>query len=202
MKLETPDSRRERASLVRLAAIGAAFLVAALMVMSASRAPFTASTNNSANSVGAGTVTLSDDDSGSAMYSMTDMLPGQSEVRCILVSYGGTAANPAPVRLYSSGYADSGNFADYLNVTIEEGTGAITGDCSSFVMENTIETGGNLAAFDTVHSDYATGSGVWDPASTPEAKAYRITLQLDPSTPDAEQGELVSNLVFTWEIQS
>ncbi|MGI9610448.1 MAG: hypothetical protein ACR2NL_09180 [Acidimicrobiia bacterium] len=200
--MKTHDSKIERASFVRLSVIGAAFLVAALMVVSASRAPFTASTSNSANSVGAATVTLTDDDSGSAMYSITDMLPGQTEVRCILVSYGGTAADPAPVKLYSGGYTDSGNFADYVNVTIEEGTGAISGDCSGFVLENAIESGGNLAAFDVAHNDYATGAGVWDPATTPETKAYRITLELDSLTPDAEQGEAVSDLVFTWETQS
>ncbi len=202
MRTETHNSSRDRAAWMRLAAIGAALLVVALMIISASRAPFTASTNNSANSVAAGTVTLTDDDSGSAMFSISDIVPGQSEERCILVSYGGAVANPAPVKLYSSGYADTGDFADYLNVTIDEGTGAITGDCSGFVLENTIVSGGNLSAFDAAHVDYATGAGVWDPASTPETKSYRVTLQLDPLTPDAEQGEAVSNLVFTWEVQS
>ena len=202
MDTETHDRRETASAMARGAAIAAALLVAALMVVSASRAPFTASTNNSANSLAAGTVTLTDDDSASAMFSVADMVPGQTEVRCILVSYAGSVADPAPVRLYSGGYADTGDFADHLNLTIEEGTGAVFGDCTGFVSENTIESGGNLSAFDTGHTDYATGAGTWDPASTPESKAYRITLQLDPATPDSEQGESVSALVFTWEVQS
>ena len=202
MNETTGVSRPERGALAPAAAIGAALLVVALMVVSASRAPFTASTDNPANSLAAGTVTLTDDDSGSAMFSVPDMVPGQTEARCILVSYSGTVADPAPVKLYSGGYTDSGNFADYLNVTIEEGSGATSGDCSGFVSENTIASGGDLAAFDGASTDYATGVGVWDPASTPESKAYRITLQLDPATPDAQQGESVGALVFTWEVQS
>jgi hypothetical protein len=37
---------------------------------------------------------------------------------------------------------------------------------------------------------------------TPESKAYRITVQLDASADDAQQGASVSGLTLTWEIQS
>ena len=59
-----------------------------------------------------------------------------------------------------------------------------------------------MAAFDTAHTDNATGVGVWDPASTAESKTCRFTIQLDAGTPDTEQGESVTALIFTWEVQS
>ena len=186
----------------RVLAVTAAFLVVGLLVIAGSRAAFTDLTDNSGSALAAGTVVLTDDDTGSAMFNVSGMVPGQSEVRCILVTYSGTVADPAAVKLYSGGYVDSGNFADFLNVTIEEGTGGLFGDCSSFVFENTIEPAGTLAGFDGTHTSYATGAGVWDPAATPESKAYRFTLELDAATPDTEQGESVTALIFTWEVQS
>ncbi len=200
MKEQTQASWK--ASLTRLGVMAVGLLLVGLLVISGSRAAFTASTSNSANSLDAGTVTLTDDDTAAAMFTVSDMVPGQQEVRCILVSYTGSVADPAAVKLYSGGYADSGNFAEYLNLTVEEGTGGVFGDCSSFVFESTIESGGTVTDFDTASTSYATGVGAWDPSSTPESKAYRFTLELDPATPDTQQGESVTGLTFTWEIQS
>ena len=130
------------------------------------------------------------------------MAPGDSVTDCIEVTYEGSIADPAAVKLYSGGYTDSGDFADYLNVTIEEGTDGEFGDGSSFNSEYTIETGGTLAAFGTAHTSYTNGAGAWDPVGTPESKTYRFAVELDATTPDEEQGESVTALAFTWEVQS
>ncbi|NIP96215.1 MAG: hypothetical protein GWO24_23395, partial [Akkermansiaceae bacterium] len=90
----------------------------------------------------------------------------------------GTVADPAGVKLYSGGFTDSGTLADNLNITIEEGTGGSFGSCIGFSAENTIEPTGTLSAFDTAHTNYTNGAGVWDPSGTPESKTYRITLEL------------------------
>ena len=37
---------------------------------------------------------------------------------------------------------------------------------------------------------------------SPESKTYKITLTLDPLTPNAEQDESVTSLAFTWEVSS
>jgi hypothetical protein len=201
MKKLVSFARQNNAGLIRVGTIVVASVVVTTMVVSASRAPFTASTSNIDNSVAAGTVTLTDD-AASALFTVEGMVPGQTETRCVLVTYDGTVADPAPVRLYSGGYVDSGTFSDYLSVTIEEGTGATFGDCAGFVPDATIESGVSLSAFDAARTDYATGAGGWDPASTAESRAYRISFQLDPATPDAQQGESVNTLVFTWETQN
>jgi predicted ribosomally synthesized peptide with SipW-like signal peptide len=186
-----------------LGAFALSLLLVGFLVVTGSRAAFTDTTENTGNAFAAGTVELVDDDGGvTAMFNVANMAPGDSVTDCILVTYQGSNSDPAAVKLYSGGYTDSGDFADYLNVTIDEGSPGAFGNCGTFAPDDTIETGGTLAEFDAAHTDYANGAGVWDPASTPESKTYRFTVALDAATPDAEQGESVTALAFTWEVQS
>ncbi len=187
---------------LRIGVALASMALVSAVVVTRSEAAFTASTDNTGSSFTAGSVTLVDNDSSSALFTIAQMTPGTTSVDCITVTYQGTITNPAAVKLYSGGYTDSGNFADFLNVTIEEGTGGTFGDCTGFTSQNTIETSGTLVDFDTTHTSYATGAGVWDPSGTPESKTYRITVELDATTPNAEQGESVTALTLTWEAQS
>ncbi len=170
--------------------------------MSGSRAAFVDTADNTGNSFTAGTVDLVDDDSATVLFNVSNMVPGDSSTNCIVVTYQGTIVDPAAVKLYGSGYTDSSDLANWLNVTIEEGTGGSFGSCVGFTLENTIETGGDLIAFGTTHKNYATGAGVWDPAGTPESKTYRFTFALDGATPDSEEGASVTALGFTWEVSS
>ena len=180
----------------------AGILTAGLLVSSGTRAAFTSTTDNTGNSLSAGTVALVDDDSASVLFNVSNMAPGDSSQNCIVVTYQGTIADPTAVKLYSGGYTDSAALADWLDVVIEEGTGGSFGNCGAFSLVNTIETGGDLLAFDTAHTDYASGAGVWDPSSTPDSVTYRITFTLDALTPDTEEGASVTDLIFTWETRS
>ena len=206
MRARGTDDARNRwfgwASVTRIMAVAAAFLLVGALVVTASRATFTATTSNSANTFAAGDVTLSDDDSATALFDVANMEPGDSTTDCIVATYQGSIDDPSPVRLYSGGYTDSGDFADYLNLTIAEGSGGSFGDCTGFVAGATIETGGTVADFDSTHTDYASGAGTWDPAGTPESTTYRVTVELDPTTPNSEEGESVTALTFTWEVSS
>jgi len=194
--------RPNKAVVARGLALLASLLLVSVVTITGSRAAFNDATDNSANSFTAGSIDLVDDDTGSAMFSVSNMMPGDTEVECIVVTYQGSITNPSAVKLYSGGYTDSGDFGDYLNLTIEEGSGGSFGDCSGFSANNTIESGGTLADFDSTHTNYATGAGVWDPSSTPESTTYRFTVELDSATPNAEQGESVTALTFTWEVTS
>lgn len=182
-------------------ALAVSLVVVSVLVVTSSIAAFSDTTDNTGNSFSTGTVVLSDDDVG-AMFTVTNLIPGQSVQDCITVTYSGSVTDPAAVRMYSGGYTDSGDLDTYLDITIDEGTGGSFGNCATFVLENTIEPTGTLAAFDTAHTNYATGAGVWDPASTPESKTYRVTVGLDAAAPDTEQGESITALNFTWEVQS
>ena len=51
---------------------------------------FSATTQNSGNEISAGTIAISDNDSGSAMFNITNAKPGDTWTRCIKVSYNGS----------------------------------------------------------------------------------------------------------------
>jgi hypothetical protein len=190
------------ASFTRVMALGASLLLVGVLVVTSSRAAFTDTTDNIGNAFTAGDVDLVDDDSGFAMFTVSNMEPGDSVTDCIVVTYQGGITDPSAVKLYSGGYTDSDNFADYLNLTVEEGSGGLFGDCTGFSLENAIESGGTVTDFDTTHTGYASGAGVWDPSGTPQSKTYQVTVELDAATPNAEQGESVTALTFVWEVQS
>jgi hypothetical protein len=99
MTLETERTSSGNAlwgRVVRATAPVAAFLVVGALVVVGSRAAFSATTANTANAWSAGTVVLSDDDSGSAMFNMSLMKPGSTSAKCIVVTYSGTLT-PATV---------------------------------------------------------------------------------------------------------
>ncbi len=195
-------STLSRNRIIRSGGIVLGFLVASGIVLQMSWAAFSSVTDNDSNSVTAGTVLLTDDDSAAAMFSVAGMVPGDVVVRCIRVTSGGTVANPGAVKLYSGGYTDSSTLGSYLNLTVDEGTGGTFADCTGFGVVNTIVNAQTLVAFDAARTSYANGVGVWDPATTPETITYRFTIEMDPATPNTHQGESVTNLTFVWEIQS
>ena len=135
---------------------------------------------------------------GPALFNASSLAPNQTVVNCIVVNHG-TGGDLGAVRLYSGGSTDSGNLADYLNLTIDEGIGGSFGDCTGFVAHNTIAIG-TLTDFDTNHTNYATGVSLGSLA-TPSSMTYRITVTLDAATPNAQQGERLTSLVFIWEAQ-
>ena len=192
---------RNRGSVLILLAVVLGILLSGAVVLTASRAAFSDTTSNSNNSFTSGTVDLIDDDSGSSAFTVTNMVPGQTVTRCILVTYQGTIVNTGPVRLYSGGFTDSGTLGSHLNLTVEEGTGGDFSSCTGFAASGTIESS-TLTQFNIDHTNYTNGAGTWDPSSTPESRTYRITVQLSSSAPSAQQGQSVTGLVFTWETQS
>jgi Camelysin metallo-endopeptidase len=199
---EKRGRRRLASFTIPVFAIVAGLIVSGFLVMSGSRAAFSDTTDNTTNSLSAGTVTLTDDDSATVLFNVSNMAPGDSVTNCIRVTYSGSIADPAAVKLYSAGFTDSSDLANWLNVTIEEGDGGVFGDCTGFTNGNGIEAGGDLIAFNTTHTDYASGAGAWDPSGTPESKTYRFTFALDAATPSAEAGASVTALGFTWEVLS
>jgi hypothetical protein len=171
------------------------------MILTASQASFTGSTSGDSNRLATGTVELVDQlNDAAAMFQVDNMRPGQSDTRCIEVEYTGSIPDPGPVRFYSGGVTDSG-LGPHLGITVEEGTGSDSADCSGFQVESEIVSD-TLSAFNTNHTGYANGAGVWDPSMTPESRSYRITVELDAGAPNDVQGKSVTGQVFRWEVQS
>lgn len=195
MNVERVDRRESlRLSVVRLGSIGAALMVVVVLTVTRSHAAFAASTANTANSVATGSVSLTDDDGGVAMFSVTGMTPVAPETRCLVVTYSGTIS-PADVQLFGS---TTGSLDTYLDTTIEVGTGGTFSNCAGFTPSSTIYSG-TLADFSATHSDFASSVAAFTAASTPTSRTIRVTLDVQ-DTP-AAQG-LSSTVSFNFETQA
>lgn len=193
----TPVSDR-RGVVLRVGAAVVGLGLASLLVIDGSRAAFTATTDNTGNTINGGTVVLADDDSGTAMFNLAAVNGGQSFTRCINVTYTGTLNSD--VKLYTTGVdsAAADPLAPGLDVTVETGTGAAGGNtlsCTGF----TGATSQFVGTLDTMGKTYATGVGGFDNASGAGAgtkKSYRITVTV--SNLSTYQGKSAA-WGFTWE---
>ena len=165
---------------------------------------FSATTVNSGNDFAAGTVYLTDNDAGSAMYNVSGQAPGAALVRCITVTYTGSL--DADVKLYASAV---GALGDYVDLEIEKGTGAVAfgAGCAGFSSDGTIynDTLGNFAA---THTGWGNGLAVNPGAQTEwvqnDAVVFRFTLTLQDD--NAANGGAVALSTgahsYTWEAQN
>ncbi|MEX0755250.1 MAG: TasA family protein [Actinomycetota bacterium] len=164
-------------------------------------AAFSDTTGNPANAFAAGTVRIADNDSGSAMMTLTDAYPNDSVQGCILVTYSGSL--DADVRLYAN---VTGSLGQYLTLKVTRGTDASPSfpGCGGFTPDPTDYNGdgpgviyeGDLDAFPA-----GWGGGVIDPQtwSTNDAHAYRFEVTLQDN-PNAEA--LSAGADFVWEARN
>lgn len=178
---------------VRYAVAPLALLASSSLVWHASDAAFRAETSNGANQWAAGTVVLTDDDSAAAMLDVKNLVPGASGSRCIAVRYDGSVA--ASVEVYGT---VTGSLGDYLNLTVEQGSGGGSAGCAGFTPESTIYDG-TLARFPALHPDHANGAGSFSPSGPGQVKTYRFTYSLVDA--NAAQG-LTASAAFKWEARS
>lgn len=197
-RTRTPHRLR---ALLLVAAMVAGVIGSGALVWHASYAAFLGATSNSGNSWTAGRVTLSDDDAGQAMFDVSGLTPGSStgSPHCITVTYNGDV--PASVKLYSSDVA--GDLAQYINLTVEQGTGGSFASCAGFTPDPTVNPvfTGTLQAFGTAHHDFATGVGTFTPSTSPASKVYRFSYNPDSGTASTAQGQSAT-ATFTWEAQN
>lgn len=179
--------------LTRVMAVAVALLMLTILIVTRSQAAFSDTTVNPSNSFATGSVTITDDDSGTALYTLTDMSPANPVVDCIEVTYSGTLT-PADVRIYGT---SSGALAPFLDTTIEIGTGGSFGDCTGFTPTSTLFNN-TLDNYSTTHTNWATGLAAFTAASNPTVRVFRFTV--DVQNNPAAQG-LSGNADFTWEAQ-
>lgn len=153
---------------------------------------FSATTQNSGNEISAGTIAISDNDAGSAMFNITNAKPGDSWTRCIKVSYNGSL--PADVKLYELG--GGGQLSPYLTLKLEQGTQAESTfpSCTGFTPDGTNGTGTIYEGpgFGSIGSTYETGAPVvpfgktiWSPG---ESLVFRATITFAADAPELAQG--------------
>jgi hypothetical protein len=182
---------------VRIGAAVIAVSAAFLLAFQATNSAFSSQTDNTGNAFAAGTVTLTDDDSGTAMFDATGMTPGDTVVGCIEVTYSGSL--DPEVRLFGATTAGDGLEA-YLDLTVERGNGS----CSSFGSSTAVWTNGadgDMGVFFGSAVDYATGADDWQPngGAPDDTVPYRFTVTLQDN--NAAQGKTVT-ATFTWEAQN
>jgi Camelysin metallo-endopeptidase len=156
---------------------------------------FSNTTANAGNAFAAGTVYLTDNDTGSAMFNVTGMRPTDAaRTSCITVTYAGSLN--ADVEVY--GTVSATGVEQYVNLKIE--TGSTTtgfGNCTGFTPTSTLynDTLANLP------SSWA--SGIADTSANPwttgHAQAYRFTVSLQNNA--AAQGK-TATATFTWEARN
>lgn len=170
-------------------------------VWQASYSAFTASTSNGSNTWNASTLGLTNDSTG-PMFAQTNLTPGATGSRCLKVSSTGTV--PSAVKLFTAlGASVSNDISQYINVTIQLGTGGTYASCSSFTSTAT-EYSGTLAALTSSASSYASGvaAGSLTGTGLPETLTYQISWTLSSSAPNSAQGGSTPNVTLTWESQN
>lgn len=200
-----PTLNRSTANLV--AGLLALALTAGLVIRTSS-AVFTAQTDNTGNSLEAGTIVLTDDDIGATALTMSNIAPGEYSENCIVVEYDGSL-DPERVSVFStSAFVPSvAGMEDQVNLTIEQGDGTSTGsfgDCSGFSPGVTLVNAEPLSSWHSRASTYDSGDGTWDPVldPAPQARMYRITLELDLATGNAYQGASLTGINVSWATRS
>jgi len=177
-----------------------ALLVAMSTLWGGAAAAFSALTSNPTNNWTTGVVSLSDDDLGGALFTAPNLLPGDSGVRCIVVTYGGSV--PGAVKLYAAGYTTTLALGSSLDLTIEEGSGSTfagsgPSSCTGFTASGTLYTG-TVAGFAAASTGYGTGVGSFAPTGTGQTRVFRFSYTLSLLAPTSTQSG-TAGVGFTWE---
>ena len=195
-------SRLRRKTAVLVAAGIAVLLAGGVATWSA----FRATTSNAGNSAASGTVDLSDNDQGQALFNLSNLKPGDTATQCIRVRYDGSL--PARVRMYGS---TTGTGLDE-NAAVRITRGTMASDpgprsCTGFANDSTTHLSGQSAGDIYVGTlkdfpdSYADGLG--DPTTASPStwtngtvRAYRIQIWIGDNR--AAEGKNLTQ-TFTWE---
>ena len=180
-------------SIVRLTAVATSMLMLTVLIVTSSRAAFSDSTVNTTNTFATGSVVITDDDLGGALFTASAMTPGVPVVECITLTYSGSLL-PADIRMYG---VSGGALAPFLDTTVEIGNGGSFGNCAAFVPTSTLYTG-TLDNFSTVHTNWATGLPTFTATINPTVQTLRFTVDVQ-NVPAAQNQSGTAD--FTFEAQ-
>jgi hypothetical protein len=180
--------------------------LAGALLTNATLAALSSVSQNSGNRVQTGTVTIADNDGGSALLSLSNAVPGDSSTGCIRTTFTGSLNSN--VRLYAS---VSGSLAPYLTLTVTRGSDSAPSfsSCANFTADATNYLGqgagviyqGSLSGFP---GSYAAGIADPHPSApetwtTGEAHSYRFAISLDNNSAAEGQSATAS---FSWEARN
>ena len=190
-----------------LASALALALLATLQGLGMTWSAFSGAAGNTASNVVAGSVALTDNDSGSAMFTMSGMVPNDTDTSCIKVTSTGTL--PSLVKLY--GTVSGTGLASYLTMTVTRGT-APNGfdDCTGFTPDSANAYGlgagvlysGNMSSYP---ADWSAGiadphtASVNEAWTTSEVHTYKVQVTLQNNAAAASKS---AGLTLTWEARN
>jgi len=188
---------------LRIVGVVAGLVLVSGVVLQVSSAAFTGSATNEGNSWDAGTVSFDDTNPGTALFTATNMKPGDTATQCIEVTYDGSIA-PAQAVSFSADVTEvtggdgTDGLGNDLDVTVRmgvQGQGCLgfTNLLSSQIASTT------LAGLET--TPVATG---WTPSPGTAAtmtRAFQITVTLGADTPNTAQGD-GADAALTWSATS
>jgi hypothetical protein len=201
--MNTPS--RKATKVLALISTPLAMLAAGAMVIQASYSSFSGQTRNSGNEWSTGSVNLTDDDEGQARFRVANMLPGDTQTKCITVT--ANASVPSTVKGYSANPVTSPQgLENRILVTIDSGTGGSFATCDGFTPEGPAHvTNQPLSAIAQVNR-FEDGFGGWTIDPGTKSKTYRLkwtfdTTGLTQSQIDQYQGAK-TGIDMQWEMRT
>ena len=172
--------------------------VTGTLVVLSTFSAFSSTTENPGNEFAAGSVALSDNDGGTALYNVSNKRPGDFAERCIKVTYTGTLGSS--VKLYRSGFSGGSGLDSYIDLAITKGTGT-AGDCSDFSGSTSVYSGTLNGFASTAGTAVAltngSGQASW---SQNDAVTYKVRATLQNN--DAAQGLATGTHSLIFQSQS
>ena len=174
-------------------------------VYQASYAAFTGQTRNSGNEWATGSVKLTDDDNGAARFRVANMLPGDTQTKCITVT--ADASVPSTVKGYAiNPVTSTARLEDRVKVTIESGNGGSFADCTGFTAVGAPHVSDVPLSSIAQVNTFEAGFGGWAVPTGVSSKTYRLTWRFDTegmsqAQIDAMQGAK-TGIDMQWEMQS
>jgi hypothetical protein len=201
--MRTPSTRTRKLLLFSSGPV--AILLAGLMVWQGSEAAFSSETFNAGNNWQAGSVTLSNDGTGGAMFSVGSLVPDDTATHCIVVTAIGV---PGIVKAYTTDNVQDG-LENNITMKIEQGTGGAFGNCTGFVADSAPAATHDtqpLATLFADHASYANGILPWTTSAGTETKTYKFTWTFDTTgLSQVAINDLAGKSVRTtieWELQN
>ncbi len=215
----TAHGRRHRATGGKIALIAALLVAVATAGGIASFESLTATATNGStspyNEFSTGTVVLSDNQSGTAMFSVTNASPGATGYQCIAVEYTGSLTSN--VYLFDTIKSDTG-LGQYVTLSATDGTdtaayNTTNGDtgCTSFSANTNGSFATNTTAGDNVNtvnlddttltgSDCtgATGNAAGDCWPTTQATGYQMSYTTGSASPNGTWPDSLSTPTVVW----
>lgn len=188
---------RPRVRLTLPAAVTVGLLGSGLLVWQSTYAAFTATTTTPTSSFGSGKVEISNNTGGTALFTVTNLVPNSTDTRCVDVTYSGTVASS--VKLYAA-YNTANALAQYLTFQVDQIGATATCDATAATVSTIYggTTAQTLAGLVGTATSYTSGLGTWTPATT-ATQRYRFQYLLQDN--NAAQN-LSAQVNFTWEARS